>query len=110
MSDACLVLTTTAGEDEAQALSRGLVQNRLAACVQRLRMASVYLWGGALEETDEILLLIKTTVDRYDAVESWIREHHSYQVPEVLLMPATRGSAGYLEWLATSTRPGAPAG
>jgi len=106
MSEACVVLTTTATEDEAQAMSRNLVQNRLAACVQRLRMASVYEWNGAIEDSGEILLLIKTTVERYEEVEAWIAAHHSYQVPEILMLPATRGSARYLEWLAGGNRPG----
>ena len=107
MSDACVVLTTTATEEEAQALSRALVQNRLAACVQRLRVASVYEWDGVMEESGEMLLLIKTTVDRYEALEAWIGAHHAYQVPEILMVSAPRGSNAYLAWLAQQTRPGA---
>jgi len=106
MSEACVVLTTTATEDEAQAMSRDLVHNRLAACVQRLKMSSVYEWNNVIEESGEILLLIKTTVERYEAVEAWISAHHSYRVPEILMLPAPRGSAAYLEWVAQRTRSG----
>jgi periplasmic divalent cation tolerance protein len=108
MSDGCVVLTTTANREEARALARGLVQNRLAACVQRLPMASVYEWDGAIDEAEETLLLIKTTVASYDAVEAWILAHHAYQVPEILMLPAARGSAAYLEWLDQNTRPDGP--
>ncbi len=115
MTKACVVLTTTASENESLAISLGLVENHLAACVQRLPIASVYEWNGAVENSAEILLLIKTTVDRYEAVEAWIEAHHSYRVPEVLMLPANRGSDGYLEWIARSVEsseagpPGAPA-
>ena len=104
MSEACGVLTTTAGEDEALAISRGLVESHLAACVQRLPMTSVYEWNGDVAESAEVLLLIKTTVERYEAVEAWIGAHHSYEIPEILLLPASRGSLGYMEWVARAVR------
>ncbi len=69
-------------------------------------MTSVYEWNGAVEDSAEMLLMIKTAVDRYDAVEAWIGAHHSYAIPEVLMLPAGRGSARYLEWLARNIAPG----
>jgi len=103
MTKACVILTTTESEDEARRIARALVEARLAACVQRLTIGSVYEWSGAVEDTPEILLLIKTSVDRYPEVESWILENHSYQVPEVLMIRAAGGSSAYLDWVARAT-------
>lgn len=105
MSNACVVLTTTASEEEALAISQGLVENHLAACVQRFQMTSVYEWNGTIENLPEMLLLIKTTADRYEAVEAWLGAHHSYTIPEVLMLPVRRGSPGYLEWVAHAVSP-----
>ena len=107
MNDACVVLTTTGTKDEADRMARSLVEARLAACVQRLPIASVYQWKGAIEEAGEFLLLIKTTVQWYPAIEAWIGEHHSYEVPEVVMLPAARVAPAYLAWIGESTGGGA---
>jgi periplasmic divalent cation tolerance protein len=108
MSEMCVVLTTTGSDDEARGIGRSLVEARLAACVQRLPIASVYEWRAGIEEAPEVLLLIKTTVERYAEVESWLRGHHPYEVPEILMLRAERTSLPYLEWAtaATSGPPG----
>ena len=108
MSEACVILTTTDSDEEAARLARSLVEERLAACVQRLAIDSTFTWEGSVDRTQEILLLIKTTVDRYPAAEAWIRQHHTYQVPEVLMLRALAGSAAYLAWLEAETRPLSP--
>lgn len=104
-SKLCVILTTVGDQAEADRLAQGLVRARLAACVQRLRIDSCYEWEGALEEAAEVLLLIKTTVDRYAEVESWITAHHPYDVPEILMLPAGRASAGYGGWVEGMVRP-----
>lgn len=110
MPEAWLVMTATDSEDEARRLARGLIEGRLAACVQRLPIASTYEWQGELREEAEILLLIKTTGDRFRAVEDWIRRNHSYEVPEVLAVPAEAWSADYLDWMKAMTRGGEASG
>ncbi len=104
-SKLCVILTTVGGEAEAGRLAHGLVQARLAACVQRVRIDSCFEWEGALQDATEVLLLIKTTVDRYGEVEAWIAAHHPYDLPEILMLPAGRASDGYAGWVEGMTRP-----
>lgn len=103
MEGYCVVLTTAGTEEEARGLAEGLVVRRLAACVQVLPVASTYVWQGELQQDREWLLLIKTTTARYGDVEAFIREHHSYQVPEIIQVPIQQGLAAYLAWVGEST-------
>lgn len=106
-TSALLVLTTCASPEEADKLAAALVEARLAACVSTVpRVASTYRWQGKVTRDEESLLLIKTTTSRYAALEQAIREHSSYEVPEVLALPVGSGSAPYLEWLAASVEAG----
>jgi periplasmic divalent cation tolerance protein len=100
-SESLLVLTTCAGATEADGLATLLVERRLAACVNAINgVTSTYRWQDAVERDQECLLLIKTTRDRYPAVESTIRQQSSYDVPEVLAIPVAAGLEDYLGWLA----------
>lgn len=95
-----IVLTTTATEEEAESLANGLVESRLAGCVQIMsKITSVYAWEGKIEKSDEYLLLIKTLPEKYEAVENHILDHHSYDIPEIVAIDAEKVSAGYLKWL-----------
>jgi periplasmic divalent cation tolerance protein len=95
-----LVLTTTSTTDEAESLANGLVESRLAACVQILpKMTSVYAWEGKIERESEHLLLIKTLPEKYQVIEKYILDHHSYDRPEIVAINAEKVSAGYLKWL-----------
>jgi periplasmic divalent cation tolerance protein len=98
-----LVMTTTDSEAEAGRLAGGLVDARLAACVQVIGpMVSTYRWRGQVERAAEWLCLVKTTAERYGAIEAWLAEQHSYDTPEVTAVPMSRGSDDYLAWLAAS--------
>jgi periplasmic divalent cation tolerance protein len=104
-ASARIVISTAGSPEEAAIIARELVERRLAACVNRLPgLASVYRWQGAVEEADEVLLLIKTSADRLPALEIALRELHSYEVPEFLVLPVAEGSAAYLEWLFASVK------
>lgn len=94
-----VVMTTTDDPEEAAELARGLVEGRLAACVQALPIASTYLWEGAVETADENLLLVKTRADRVDAVKDFLAEQHSYDTPECVAVPVVDGLPAYLAWL-----------
>ncbi|MDI1240426.1 MAG: divalent-cation tolerance protein CutA [bacterium] len=95
-----VILTTTSNTDEAESLANGLVEHRLAACVQILpKMTSVYAWEGKVEKESEHLLLIKTLPEKYEAVEKYILDRHTYDTPEIVAIPAEKVSAGYLKWL-----------
>lgn len=99
----CVVLTTTDSQEEADALARGLVHARLAACVQQMPIRSVYRWQGEVVQDEEILLLIKTQSRLYPQVESWIRAHHHYETPEILQLPVSAGLDAYLSWVQGET-------
>jgi len=100
----CMVQTTLASEADAAALARQIVQARLGACVQLQAIRSFYMWNGQAREEPEWLLSIKTRSVLYPALESWLREHHPYETPEIVQLPITAGAAGYLAWLEAGTR------
>jgi periplasmic divalent cation tolerance protein len=104
MTDALVVLTNLPDEATAHALASHLVESRLAACVNVLAPCrSVYRWQGALEEAAEVPLLIKTSAERYAALEAAIRARHPYELPEILAVPVMRGLPAYLDWVAAET-------
>lgn len=85
---------------DVQQLARTLVEQKLAACVNILHnISSVYTWKDTLCEENEILLIIKTTEKAYPTLESWIREHHPYEVPEILALPVVAGFEPYVRWI-----------
>ncbi len=95
-----VVMTTCPDIKSADRLARGLVERRLAACVNLLPgVSSVYCWQGVIEESRETLLFIKTTQARYPAVEAFIQDGHPYELPEVIAVPIEGGSGAYLSWL-----------
>lgn len=86
-------------------MARQLVDARLAACVNILSPChSVYRWQGAVETADEVPLLIKTSRERYAALEAAIRQQHPYELPEVIALPVAQGLPEYLSWVAAETR------
>ena len=98
-----IVLTTVATPDDARRLADGLLDQRLAACVQTLAIQSAYRWKGAIQREPEQLLLIKTRAALYPAVEAHLRAHHPYELPEIVYLPIAAGSPDYLRWLAAET-------
>ncbi len=91
---------TAANGEEATRLAEMLVGAHLAACVQILpEMESVYRWQGKIERQSEVLLLAKTTREKFDDLEREVRALHSYDTPEIVAVPIVAGSAPYLEWL-----------
>lgn len=99
--DSLIVVYVTAGSaEEADQLAQTLVGEKLAACVNRIpSVRSVYRWQGAVEQSDEELLIIKTRKDLFSALEKRVRSLHSYSVPEIIALPIIAGSAAYLNWL-----------
>lgn len=90
--------------ESAQKLATLLVEQRLAACVNVLApCTSVYRWQGKVETANEIPVLIKTTRERYAALESAIRAHHPYELPEIIAVSLSAGLPAYLEWIKTET-------
>jgi periplasmic divalent cation tolerance protein len=103
--DTLLVLSNLPDRASADRVAQALVERRLAACVNILAPCrSVYRWQGAVESAEEHPLLIKTTADRYPAVEEAIRGLHPYELPEIVAVPLSAGLPGYLQWVADETR------
>lgn len=99
---AVVVLTNMPDRDSARRLAEFLVNERHAACVNILAdCTSTYRWEGKVETATEVPMLIKTSASAYAALERSIREHHPYQVPEILSFPVENGLPAYLEWIAT---------
>lgn len=104
MTDCLLVMTTMPELAAAKHLGQMLVENKLSACISILPpMTSLYRWQDKVEEALEYLLLIKTQTSHYHAVETFLRQHHPYQVPEIIAVPITQGLPAYLGWIKEST-------
>jgi len=99
-----LVFTNLPDRAAAQKLAEALVAQRVAACVNILAPCqSVYRWKNDLQRDEEHPVLIKTTAERYDALEAAIRAAHPYELPEIVAVPIERGLPAYLDWVAAET-------
>ena len=99
MDEFLQVFTTAGSEEEAEKLSAALVEKRLAGCVQVFPIKSTYTWKGEVEKAEEWLCIIKTKAHLYNELELAIKSLHSYETPEIVAVPITKGSGDYLEWL-----------
>lgn len=95
-----VVLVTAPDLAVARALARGLVERRLAACVNLVPgLESVYRWQGAVENANEVLLLVKTAAERLPALEDFLAAEHPYDLPECIALEPARIEPRYLAWL-----------
>ena len=103
---ALLVLTNLPERAAAERLADLLIERKLAACVNILAPCrSVYRWKGAVQRDEEHPMLIKTTAERYAALEQALRAEHPYELPEIIALPVERGLAAYLAWVAAQATP-----
>ena len=95
-----LAYITAKDKEEAEALSQGILEKRLAACTNILPgMRSQYWWEGKIESADEAVLLVKTLENKKDDLLAHVRKHHSYSVPCVVFLKVDGGNPDYLKWL-----------
>ena len=100
MTDKIVVFSTASSAEEAEKIARGLVNDRLAACVNLVPATrSIYRWQGKIEDSEEVLLIIKSSRDRFDALRTSLEKLHSYEVPEVIAMAVVDGAQNYLNWM-----------
>jgi periplasmic divalent cation tolerance protein len=100
---AIVVVTTVGTEEQAHTIARELIVRRQAACVNILPgVRSNYRWKGKVCTDTELMLIIKTEADEYDAVAATIGELHNYELPEILAFDVTRGEQNFLAWIASS--------
>jgi periplasmic divalent cation tolerance protein len=102
---ALLVLTTVGSAAAAQELVRGLVDERLIACGTMIDGKSIYRWRGAVTEESEVVVLLKTRIERWDALRAAVAARHPYDVPELLALPVESGLEKYLDWLDAEVAP-----
>lgn len=105
MNETVTLYVTTETQEEALAIARRLVEERLVACANVLpRGRSVYRWEGEIVEEGESYMLLKTSSARADAAVARIRELHSFEVPCIAAWPWSGGLAEYADWVAAETR------
>lgn len=96
----CLALSTIGSMEQAQAIARTVVEAKLAACVNLVpQVQSVYEWQGKLCEEAEVLMIFKTSEEKYPELERKIREIHPYELPEIFHIPVSGGWPPYLDWI-----------
>ena len=105
MTDKRLVFSTVADIEEARKIARALVDKQLAACVNIVGpIHSIYRWKENIEESDEILLVIKTTAEVFPRLRDELKILNSYEVPECISVNIEDGLPEYLKWIGESVR------
>ena len=105
MTDKIVIFVTVGNSNDAAVLAKSLVEKRLAACVNLLPgVASWYWWEGKVTEDQEVLLMMKTSRDKFAAIEKEVLRLHSYAVPEVIALQIVEGSKNYLNWIEESVK------
>jgi periplasmic divalent cation tolerance protein len=98
-----VVLITAPDRESGVKIARRLLEKRLAACVNIAPVSSMYWWEGKIEESSEVLLVVKTTSERLGDLIKEVRAIHPYKVPEIIALPITAGLADYLDWVRRET-------
>lgn len=103
MTEACVIFTTCGSEETALTIAAALVDQGYAACVNILPgLKSYYYYMGGTHLDEEVMLMIKSTRDRFEDVSQVIAELHTYEVPEILMFPVEAGSPAFLDWIRQS--------
>jgi len=98
-----VVLSTADSMETAVKIAQALVEDGEAACVNIVPgVRSIYRWQGKLCDEGELLMVIKTTQDRFEALRAQLKALHPYEVPEVIAIPIIAGDADYLRWLSAN--------
>lgn len=94
-----LVFVTTPSVEEARTLAQGILDQHLAACVNILpAVESHYRWKGKVATSSEVMLVIKSSAEQFEALAGFVRKHHSYECPEIVAVAAHEISPGYRSW------------
>lgn len=101
MNDRIVCLITAPNYEEAEKISKMLVEKKLAACCSIIKgVVSIYEWEGKMNSTEECQIFAKTTAERLDALVAETKKIHSYDLPEIIALPIVGGLPAYLDWLA----------
>lgn len=101
-----MIFFVTVGKEElGEKLARGLVEEKIAACINIVKnISSIYRWKGDIEMDEEFLMIIKTSATKSNELMNYINKHHPYDTPECVGIKIERGLPKYLEWIAESTK------
>ena len=100
MTDVCTIMTTCGSEETALTIAAALVDQAYAACVNIVpSIKSYYYFKGETHLDEEVMLIIKTTTELFPQVSEVITDLHTYEVPEILMLPVEACSPGYLDWI-----------
>ncbi|MBU2063309.1 MAG: divalent-cation tolerance protein CutA [Candidatus Omnitrophica bacterium] len=102
-NDYIVVFVTCANEAQANNIGRKLLKNKLAACVNKVKVNSIFTWQGKIEKAREVLLTIKTKKNLFRKVEKTVKSLHSYEVAEIIALPIITANSQYLDWIKEST-------
>ena len=99
-----VILVTVANQEEAIRIGEGVVNAKLAACVNVIPgIQSIYRWKGKIVKAQEVLLILKSTKPRYSALEKMIKSMHTYETPEIIALPVKEGLDRYIGWVCNET-------
>lgn len=100
-----VVFVTAKDKVEAERIARGLLEDKLVACVNILDgVKSMFWWEGKVDESQEALLILKSRKDRFSHIVKKVKSLHSYDLPEIIAMPIVEGSKDYLGWIGSSVQ------
>ena len=100
-----VIFVTASGVEEAEKISSKLIENKLAACVNMIDgVKSVFWWQGKLDNTKEVLLMIKSKKSKLPQIIKLVKSLHSYDLPEIIALPVIAGEKSYLRWIDESLR------
>lgn len=102
-SECCMITTTTDTKDNADIITEALLQKHLVACVQYINIESAYSWQGKIVSSTEIQLQMKTKTAFFEQIKTIIEELHTYDVPEIVMLPLLDANVSYLKWINEET-------
>lgn len=98
-----LIFTTFNKKSEAIKIGKLLLKERLIACYNLFPIESGYWWKGKIVDDKEFLMILKTKDANFSKIESFVKKHHSYKVPEIIAIKTSTVSKSYLNWLNAET-------
>jgi periplasmic divalent cation tolerance protein len=102
---AIIIYCTCPDIGTADRISSQIIRQHMAACVSQVKeVTSLYEWNGKIEKQNEVLLIIKTTLERFNAIQKLVLEEHPYELPELIAVPVTTGLPDYLDWISQCTK------
>lgn len=105
MTDYLVVFVTVPSKEEGENIAKVLLEQRLCACVNvHNGLSSFFHWEGSISQENEVLLIIKTKTSLYEQLETSVKKHHSYTVPEIVAIPIKLASKSYTDWIDESVQ------